>query len=85
MHNEEIEQLRKERVNRPHHQVSIKMDTLFLKSQDYSHQKIGEMVDTTHDTRRTYLEPYRFFTVKQLDVFSHAKNTRRSMNYTKNH
>jgi len=47
---EEIEQLRKERLNHPHPRVRKKMDVLFLKSQGISHQKIGKMVGITQDT-----------------------------------
>jgi transposase len=72
---EDVKQLRKERFTHPHHRVRRKMEVLFLKSQDISHQKIGKMVGITQDTLRKYLEQYKSGGIEALKVLRFRKPT----------
>jgi len=71
--NEEINQLRKERLTHPHPRVRRKMEAVFLKSQGISHQKIGEMVDINPDTLRNYLNQYKSGGIEALRVLNFRK------------
>jgi len=56
---EDIKQLRHERLHHPHPRVRQRMETLYLKSQGLLHKTICEQVDITKPTLTHYLRLYQ--------------------------
>jgi transposase len=66
---ENIKQLRYERYNHPHPRVQQKMEALLLKAHGLSHDKIGEILEITQNTLRSYFETYKEGGIEALKSF----------------
>ena len=56
---EEINQLNYERYHHPHPQVQKRMEVLYLKSQQLSHQEIRRLCQISKTTLVSYLKHYQ--------------------------
>ena len=54
----DIDQLHHERFNNPHPRVRVKMEALYLKAQEFSHEEICLLVRISKDTLIRYLKEY---------------------------
>jgi len=55
----EIKQLQHERRYHPHPRVRQRMETVYLKALGYQHQEIGQIVQISQKTLRSYLRMYQ--------------------------
>lgn len=55
----DVKALHYERFHHPHPRVQRKMEALYLKSQQLSHQEIGRLTGITGNTLRGYLREYQ--------------------------
>ncbi len=55
---EEIEALHQQRFHHPHPRIRLKMEALYLKSQDFAHQDIARLCRISESTLRRYLQEY---------------------------
>ncbi len=56
---EDIEQLHYERFHHPHPRVQRKMEAVYLKSQNYPHWEIAQLIRVTEPTLLSYLRDYQ--------------------------
>lgn len=63
---EEVKALKYNRYNHPHPRVQRKMDVLYLKSQNFSHNQICELTDISFNTLRSYLNQYKAGGIEEL-------------------
>lgn len=73
--NEDAKQIRYERFNHPHPRVQLKMDALLLKSKRLSHEQIGEILEISQNTLRSYFQDYQEGGVEALKRFYPLKKT----------
>ena len=69
---EQIEALHYERFHHPHPQVQLKMEAVYLKSKNLSHQMICDLTEITGNTLRAYLRDYQASGIeglKQLNFY----------------
>ncbi len=55
---EEIKVLHYQRIHHPHPRVRLKMEALYLKSQNFAHQDIARLCRISESTLRRYLRDY---------------------------
>ncbi len=55
---EKIEALHYQRIHHPHPRVRLKMEALYLKSQNFAHQEIARLCGISESTLRRYLQDY---------------------------
>jgi transposase len=70
-----------ERFNHPHPRVQLKMEVLWLKSQDLPHHQICQLAGVTENTMRTYFREYEEGGVEKLQEI----NFYRPQSELKNH
>ena len=65
---EEIKQLHWARFHHPHPRVQLKMEVLYLKSQNLPHPNISQLAGVCETTVRTYLKEYQEGGIEALKV-----------------
>jgi transposase len=65
---EQIKELHFERFNHPHPRVQLKMEVLYLKSQNLPHPQISQLAGVCETTVRTYLKEYQEGGIEALKV-----------------
>jgi transposase len=55
---EETDALHHQRIHHPHPRVRLKMEALYLKSQNFAHQDIAHLCRISESTLRRYLQDY---------------------------
>jgi transposase len=65
---EQIKELHFERFNHPHPRVQLKMEVLYLKSQNLPHPNISQLAGVCETTVRTYLKEYQEGGIEALKI-----------------
>lgn len=65
---EQIKELHFERFNHPHPRVQLKMEILYLKSQNLPHPQISQLAGVCETTVRTYLKEYQEGGIEALKI-----------------
>jgi transposase len=67
---EEIEALHYQRFHHPHPRIRVKMEALYLKSQNFAHQDIARLCRLSESTLRRYLHDYAAGGIDKLSEIS---------------
>ncbi len=78
----EIEQFNYERYNHFHHKVAQKMEVLWLKSLDLSHEKICKIADVSPNTMRAYFREYQDGGIEKLKEVNFYKPESKLKNFS---
>ena len=80
--NEDVKAFQYERINHPHHRVQIRMDVLWLKTNELSHQQIAVIAGVCKNTVTCYLQMYNEGGIEKLREVNFYKPQSDLIQYT---